>query len=265
MKVDSKKIVLTGAAGGIGSAMAMALAREGGKLILVGRNGAQLRALREALPGEGHLVVQADLARAEGRSAIQQACAGSLDLLVNNAGVNHFGLFEQQTEEAVRQVLEVNILAPMLLTRLLIPDLVAVGGTVVNVGSGYGNVAFPGYCAYSTSKFALRGFSESLRRELADTGVTVQLLSPRAVATQMNSMQAVALNEALGNESDSPEQVAAALMSLLRSGKRSCQLGAPERFFAFLNGLLPGVVDSALAKKLPLVKRQAMAADAEAG
>lgn len=259
------KTVLTGATGGIGSAVAMSLAEAGGQLVLVGREAGQLRALRDRLPGSSHLTVQADLCTSEGRSAVARACSGSLDLLINNAGVGGFGLLERQSEEAIRQLFEVNVLAPILLTRLLIPDLVASRGAVVNVGSGFGNVAFPGYCTYSASKFALRGFTEALRRELADTGVTVQLLSPRAVDTNMNTAQAVALNEELGNTMDTPEQVAIALMSLLASGKRARQMGVPERFFAIINAVLPSLVDSALGKKLDMVKRRAIAAQADAG
>lgn len=265
MNVNGKLTVLTGAGGGIGSAMALRLAEAGARLVLVARNQPRLDALCASLPGAGHRPVAADIVNAADRAKVIDACAGELALLVNNAGVNHFGLLEQQGEQELRQMMDVNVLAPMLLTQALLPQLQANGGCVVNVGSGFGSIGFAGYCGYSASKFALRGFTEALRRELAGSGVTVQYLAPRAVATGMNPPEVDAMNEELGNATDSPEQVASELMALLESGKPARHIGAPERFFAKLNGLFPGIVDSALGKNLPVIKRQAMAARANAG
>lgn len=265
MSVTGKLTVLTGAGGGIGSAMAASLAKADAQLILVARDQARLEALSQSLPGAGHCVVSADLATEAGRAAVLDSCGGKLELLINTAGVNHFGMLEQQSEQQLRQMMDVNVMAPMLLTQSLLPQLRENGGTVVNVGSGFGSIGFSGYCGYSASKFALRGFTEALRRELADTGVTVQYLAPRAVDTDMNPAEVVAMNEELGNATDSPEDVARELMSLLRSQKRSRSMGGPERFFAWLNGLFPGIVDSALARKLPIIRRYAMAAQDQAG
>lgn len=264
MNISGKTIVLTGAAGGIGSAMAQKLAASGANLLLVGRSTEKLGALRATLPGEDHRLVVADIAAQDGRATVLSSCADGVDLLINNAGVNYFGLLEQQTDEQLQQMMTVNVLAPILLTRELLPLLRRRGGGIVNVGSGFGSIGFAGYCGYSASKFALRGFSEALRRELADTGVSVQYLAPRAVATEMNPPEVVAMNEELGNATDAPEQVAQELLELLQSGKPRRHMGAPERFFAKLNGLLPGMVDSALGKKLTVIRRQAMAAHARA-
>jgi short-subunit dehydrogenase len=188
---------------------------------------------------------------------VAQACGEGMDLLINNAGVNHFGLLEQQSEEQLRQMLEVNALSPMLLCRQLLPLLRNSRGGIVNVGSGFGSIGFAGYCGYSASKFALRGFTEALRRELADSDISVQYLAPRAVSTDMNPPEVVAMNQQLGNTTDTPEQVADALLKLLRTGKRALHMGAAESFFARLNSLLPGVVDSALGKQLSVIRRQA--------
>ncbi|PLW68962.1 SDR family oxidoreductase [Pseudohalioglobus lutimaris] len=260
MDISGKRVVLTGAAGGIGSAMARKLAGRGACLLLVGRTIDQLGALCEALPGDGHRPVVADITAEEGRATVVNACADAVDILINNAGVNCFGLLEHQTDEQLQEMIAVNVMAPILLTRDLLPQLRQRHGAVVNVGSGFGSIGFAGYCGYSASKFALRGFTEALRRELADSDVRVQYLAPRAVATPMNPPEVVAMNEELGNATDAPEQVAEELLALLHSGKSVRQIGAPERFFAMLNALLPGIVDSALVKKLAVVRRQAMAA-----
>ncbi|RLQ22474.1 SDR family oxidoreductase [Seongchinamella sediminis] len=265
MDLNGKLIVLTGASGGIGRAMAASLAGAGARLVLVGRDDARLEQLRATLPGAGHSSVAADLTTAAGRDSVVAACHGQLDLLVNNAGVNHFGLLEQQSDQQLQQMIEVNLLAPMLLTRALLPQLQARQGCVVNIGSGFGSIGFAGYCAYSASKFALRGFTEALRRELADSGVRVQYLAPRAVATDMNPPEVVALNDELGNRTDSPETVASELLALLASGKAARHIGGRERFFARLNSVFPGLVDAALGKNLALIKRRAMAVSSHAG
>ncbi|HCD56821.1 MAG TPA: hypothetical protein DEQ90_15460, partial [Halieaceae bacterium] len=133
MRVAGKRIVLTGAAGGIGQASARALAQAGAALILVSRNGEVLEAFSKTLPGEGHRIVVADLASDEGRAAVI-AAGQEADGLINNAGVNHFGLFAEQTEAQWRQTLELNLMVPMLLVQGLLPILQARGGWVVNVG-----------------------------------------------------------------------------------------------------------------------------------
>jgi short-subunit dehydrogenase len=264
MDIHGKTCLLTGATGGIGAAAARALAGAGAHLILVSRSADKLERLAAGLPGEGHRTVAADLASREGREAVLNACPDGIDVLINNAGLNHFGLLADQAEEQLRQMMEVNALAPMLLTQALLPQL-RHDGVIVNVGSGFGSIGFAGYCGYSASKFALRGFTEALRRELADSGVKVLYLAPRATATDMNPAEVVAMNEELGNATDSPERVAAELLTQLRKCQRSRYIGWPERFFVRLNGLFPSVVDHALARQLPVIRRRALAGRAQAG
>ena len=132
------------------------------------------------------------------------------------------------------------------------------------VGSTFGAIGYPGFAPYSASKFGLRGFAEALRRELADTGIRVLHVAPRATRTAMNADAVVAMNAALGVAMDSPQHVAAQIVQALRDETPECALGWPEKFFAHLNRLLPGVVDRALRKQLPTVKRFA-AAQGEGG
>jgi short-subunit dehydrogenase len=262
MDVKGKRIVLTGAAGGIGAACATRLAAGGARLLLVSRNARRLEGLSAGLPGEGHLAVAADLTSEAGRLAVVDACGGDIDVLINNAGINHFGLLETQSEAQLREMFEINALAPILLTRMLLPDLRQRPSAVVNVGSGFGSIGFAGYCGYSASKFALRGFTEALRREVADTRVEVLYLAPRATATDMNPQSVVALNLELGNAMDPPERVASELMTLLRKTGSARYIGWPERFFVKLNAIFPSLVDRALASQLPVIRKQALAASA---
>ncbi|MEH6592825.1 MAG: SDR family oxidoreductase [Halioglobus sp.] len=265
MDLTEKTVLLTGATGGIGSAFARRLAAAGGRLILVSRDQAKLEAIAEKLPGDDHLIIMADVSTSAGRAAIAEACSQGVDIVINNAGVNHFGLLHLQSEDQVRSMFEVNTLAPILLIQSLIPLLVRRGSVIVNVGSGFGSIGFAGYCGYSASKFALRGFSEALRRELGESGVQVLYFAPRATQTAMNPDAVVAMNSELGNATDSPEVVAEELMRLLEKPTATRFLGWPERFFIKLNSLFPGMVDQALGKQLPIIRRHALAANAEAG
>ncbi|WP_404936712.1 SDR family NAD(P)-dependent oxidoreductase, partial [Pseudomonas aeruginosa] len=139
----------------------------------------------------------ADLCGGDGRQEVVTAAwaMGGVNVLINAAGVNRFALLEQVDEDTLDDLLDLNIKAPLQLTRLLLPLLREhPNALVVNVGSIYGSIGYPGYATYSASKFALRGFSEALRRELADTSVDVLYVAPRATRTSMNSSAATALN-----------------------------------------------------------------------
>ena len=259
MHIAGQRVLLTGAAGGIGQACARALAAAGASLLLVSRNGDVLESLRTSLVGEGQRVLVADLATPAGRAAVI-AAAQDADGLINNAGVNHFGLFAEQDESQWRQTLELNLMVPMLLVQGLLPVLQARRGWVVNVGSAFGSIGFPGYAVYSASKFGLRGFTEALRRELADSGVSLHYLAPRATATDMNAGPTAAMNAELGTAVDEPERVAAELLALLHSARGVRFVGWPERFFIKLNGLFPSLVEKSLIKQLPVIRRHALAA-----
>lgn len=265
MDLEDKTVLLTGATGGIGAAVAHQFAEAGARLILVARSEDKLNALCSGLPGGGHVTVAADITAVDGRRQVLDACQKGLDVLVNNAGVNHFGLLDEQSEEQLISMLEINMLAPILLTRSLLEQLRSCDSAIINIGSGYGSIGCAGYCGYSATKFGLRGFTEALRRELYDSSVSVGYLAPRATATEMNSDEVVAMNNELGNRMDDSQWVARQLMILLHKRDRARFLGWPERFFIKLNSLFPGVVDKALGKQLPIIRRYAVAAATKGG
>jgi short-subunit dehydrogenase len=209
-----------------------------------------------ARPGLRCACVAADLTTPAGRDAVASAAMRTgVDLLINNAGISAFAWFADQSEEEVGRILEVNALAPMLLTRRLLPLLQSQpAATIVNVGSIFGYLGYPGCASYSASKFALRGFTEALRRELADGFVRVLYFAPRATRTALNSDALTALNEELGVAMDAPAAVADELMRLLRRPARERLLGMPEKLFARINQLLPGLVDNGLRKQLSVIR-----------
>jgi len=260
MSRSMNRVLITGAAGGIGSCIARQLAGGTGLLLTDVRPG-PLEVLARDLQvvGADVATIAADVTSSAGRDAlVQSARATGVDALINVAGVNPFGLVTEQTPEEIERTILINTTAPMLLCRALIPVLVArERAHVINVGSVFGSLGYPGFAAYSASKFALRGFTEALRRELADTSIAVHYLAPRATRTPLVTDRVRALNEELGVAMDAPESVAIAVERILRSGQRELILGFPEKLFVRINALLPGLVDRAIRKQLPVIRRHA--------
>ncbi|MDH1443047.1 SDR family oxidoreductase [Pseudomonas sp. GD03721] len=257
MQPTDCRTLLTGASGGIGLALAERLASAGAHLLLVGRRLEPLQPLLQRFPQNVKLV-QADIASRSGRDALVAAAQnfGGLNCLINAAGVNHFGLLDQQDEQQIAELIGLNVTATLQLTQRLLPLLRAQHrALVINVGSTFGAIGYPGFTAYCASKFALRGFSEALRRELADTHVRVLYFAPRATHTAMNAPSVVAMNDELGVAMDDPAQVAEQLLDAIGREQEERHLGWPERLFVRLNGLLPRVVDQALRKQLPIIQR----------
>lgn len=246
------RVLLTGATGGIGREAALALAAQGADLLLTGRNASRLEALRTAIAEGGGRAryVAADLVTAEGRRrviAAANAHPGGINVLVNNAAVGAFGHFVRQGDEEIERIVSTNLLATMLLTRGLLPMLQnQPWASVVNVGSMLGSLATPGQVAYSASKYALRGFTEGLRRELAGSPVRVVYVAPRATDTAMNGDQLRRFNARFRVAMDSPKAVAAGIVRAIASGPTERFLGWPEKLFVRINALLPGIVDRAL-------------------
>ena len=251
------RAILTGASGGIGRAIAAALAPHCDALLLVGRDPARL-AQTAAAAGPAARALVADLGTPGGRDAVSLP---GVNLLIHNAGVGDFAWLAGQSDATLERIVETNVLAPMQLTRRLLPALERQPEAwIVNVGSIMGYLGYPGHAAYCASKFALRGFSEALRRELAGGPVRVLYFAPRATRTAMNGAGVQALNTELGVAMDDPARVAQELLRLLRRPARERLLGMPEKLFARINQLLPGVVDRALRRQLSTIRRHAPAA-----
>lgn len=267
MKAADMRVLVTGASGGIGRALAAQLHGQGAAVMLVGRDAGALDQVLVALGGESPRLQAcvADLATATGRHEVaSRATAWHCNVLLNNAGLGEFAFIDEQTDADLERLFAVNVLAPMQLTRALLPHLRAQPqAAVLNMGSVFGSLAYPGFAAYSASKFALRGFTEALRRELADTNVKVQYLAPRATRTGMNASAVGRMNAELGVAMDPPELVARAAREMLEDGRREAVLGWPEKLFVRINALLPRVVDASLRKQLPVIRRHARIAAAE--
>ncbi len=190
--MQSRVLIVTGASSGIGWAVARQAARQGWRVIVAARRGARLAELVRRIEADGGqaLAVPLDLAEPTGPErliAATLAAYGRLDALVNNAGLPLAQPFHAATVDALRQQWAVNVTAPVVLTRLALPHLVATGGTVINIGSGLARIAMPGMGNYSPSKIAFTAFTEALRWELAPHGVRVCLVEPGPIRTEFHA------------------------------------------------------------------------------
>lgn len=251
-----QRVLITGASGGIGFALTEALAQRGAHLLISGRDSEILATLANRFPEQINAVT-ADLTQPNDRhnliSAAQQA---GCNMLINAAGSNQQGFFDNLNDNDIERLVAINLTATLQLTRALLPRLMACPqASIVTIGSTFGQLGYPGQVSYCATKFALRGFSQALRRELADTRVRVLYIAPRATQTAMNSPQTDALNEALGNTVDSPDTVATAIIHAIEKQREELQIGRPEWFFTHLNTLWPSLVDRALLRQLPVIRR----------
>jgi short-subunit dehydrogenase len=182
--------VITGAAGGIGAALAADLARRRAELVLVDKDAgglARVTATARELGAAGVTAYEIDLSDGGDRLDLAAEIAsrqGGADLLINNAGVTLTGTFEQNRMVDIDWLLEVNVHAVLRMTKAFLPQLLARPGShIVTMSSLFGLLAPAGQVAYATSKFAVRGFAEALRHELAPHDVGVTVVHPGGVRT----------------------------------------------------------------------------------
>jgi uncharacterized protein len=210
MQLSGMTVLLTGASGGIGHAIARALGGRGARVILTGRRADALENLRATLP-PGAEVLTADLSQAGEATRLAQA-AGAVDVLVANAGVPASGAVVEFTPEQIDRALDVNLRAPMQLARALVPGMVERGrGHLVFVSSLAGKAPSARSGIYSATKFGLRGFAGGLREDLVGTGVGVSVVFPGFVSgAGMFAEAGVKLPPGVGSRP--PEAVAGAVL-----------------------------------------------------
>ena len=265
MKPENARVLLIGAAGGIGRHLARELLEAGARPCLVALKEEELDSLRQflGLSAGQACFLAADVTKQADRERCVQAMLknhGGVDMLINLAGINAFARYEEQSAESIERIMSVNAIAPMLMVHALLPHMLRQGkGQIVNVGSTFGSIGFSCFTAYSASKFALRGFSQALRRELAGSGIEVTYVAPRGVDTPLNPPAVYAMAEELNMAFDKPELVAREILQAIKKGCKEKYIGFPESLFARINGILPGVVDNSLKKQNEVMKKYAAA------
>jgi NAD(P)-dependent dehydrogenase (short-subunit alcohol dehydrogenase family) len=242
-----KRILLTGASGGIGDALARQLAAERARLVLIARRADKLESLAtacRAVGAEVH-VVAADLSsEAPCRAAVEQAVAalGGLDVLLLNAGITHDVRFEDIPDLAIlRTVLDVNYLGPAYCTAAALPQLRQSGGAIVVVSSLQGKTGFPGSSAYCASKHALHGLFDSLRCELDGSGVSVTIVCPGAVDTPIHGTKEKRVRKDASMMS--ANECARLILRAAKQRRREEVLTPAGKLGMWLRPMFPGLVD----------------------
>ena len=248
------RVVVTGASGGIGESLAVELSRRGARLIVTARRDDRLRDLVERLRATGSEAesVVGDVSNDDHRRAMMdraQSAFGGLDVLVNNAGIGAFGRFDEADPARLRKLMDVDFFAAVELTRLALP-LLRQGRTpaIVNIGSILGYRSIPFAAEYCAAKFAVRGFSESLRTELSRDGIGVLLVSPGTTDTgffeNVVEMRAkLPWRKENARQGATPESVALAAIAGLERGASEVVPGVGPKLMVLANRLVPGVVD----------------------
>jgi short-subunit dehydrogenase len=245
---------LTGAASGIGRALAVALAKEGCHLYLVDVDQSGLESLRDSLEPDGVRIwtARCDLSKAnEIQTTVQQALhvTGGIDLLINNAGVAYYGPTDQMTQQQWDWLMSINLLAPIQITQALLPSLLKRPDPhIVNMCSISGLVAGGRFAAYHTSKFGLIGFTESLRAEFGRKGVGVTAICPGPVLTKLyQSAQSSRSDKAVPSPPrwmcTTPERVASITLKAIRRDRRQVLITPTAHLLYQLKRFAPGLID----------------------
>ena len=247
--------VVTGASSGIGYCLCQLLVRRGASVIAVARRGERLAAL-ESSPGPGRVLpLVGDITDPSVRQRVVDAAAdardGSIDLLVNNAGIGAIGPFADASSERLRQVMEVNFFAAAELIRVALPALRRGRTPVVcNIGSVLGHRAVPNKSEYCASKFALHGLSDSLRAEFAPLGVQVTLVSPSTTRSEffdsLVETSAEQTSKSIG--SWPPEKVARTTLAAIEARRAEVILSLGGKALVYADRLAPPLMNAILAQ-----------------
>lgn len=241
MELAGRRALLTGATGGLGRAIAAALAERGATLVLSGRSAEALDAMAAELPGSGHETVPTDLAEA-GAAEKLAAAAGEVDVLVANAGLPGTGRLPDFSADELTGALRVNLEAPMLLARALEPGMLARGsGHMVFVSSLSGKSATPLSSVYNATKFGLRGFALGLRADLNPLGIGVSIVSPGTIR-EAGMYADSGAPPITGLGTGSPKQVAAAVLKAIEQNKVEVTVApVQQRLLAHFALTSPGI------------------------
>ena len=244
---------VTGASRGIGRAIAQALAERGATVGLAARSTTALQALAAELPG-AHRVLTCDVALPASIATAVEAFAedeGRLDLLVANAGVAHYEPVAEQSLEHIVHMTEVNWLGTVHTVQAALPYLLEQrSGHVVVMSSGAGLRGFPGAAAYGATKAAQRMFAESLRHELAGTGVSVTTVYPGEIRTSLHDHERGRLPQWYrgGSSAASPDELAVRVLRAVARDSRQLHYRPLVRGMGIVNGMSPALADRVLRR-----------------
>ena len=234
MNFSGQTVWITGASSGIGEALAGAVSKAGGAVILSGRREAELQRVAAGLPGDS-LILPFDATDYDALPAIvaqAEGWRGQIDMLVNNAGISQRSLGIETKFEVYRNLMEVDFFAPLRLTQLVLPAMIARrSGHLVATSSVAGKAGSPLRTGYCAAKHAVMGYFDALRAEIAKYDIKVTVLTPGFVRTAIATHALTADGSARGYSDDnidagiSPEEAAQQIMDGLAAGQREIAVG----------------------------------------
>ncbi|MFA6275346.1 MAG: SDR family oxidoreductase [Pedobacter sp.] len=271
MDFKNKVVIITGASSGIGKALAEELAKRGANLVLGARQYVTLCEITAELEKNYQikaLAVQADVSKEEDcAELVKQAINtfGKIDVLINNAGLSMRALFKDLDLSVLRNLMDVNFWGTVYCTKYALPEILKTKGTIVGVSSIAGYRGLPGRTGYSSSKFAMNGFMESLRTELLKTGVHVMVACPGFTTSNIRvaalAKDGVAHGETSMEEGKmmTAEEVAIRISDGITARKRTLIMTGQGKLAVWMNKLFPAFTDKKVfelfaKEKNPLIK-----------
>jgi dehydrogenase/reductase SDR family member 7B len=252
--MKNKVVIITGGSSGIGRALATKFGAEGSKIFITGRNKVQLEATLVDLRSKG-IVIEAFVAdvckEEDNRQMAQEAIKkfGTIDVLINNAGISMRALFEEVELDVIRKVMDINFYGALYATKYCLPEIVRNKGSVVGISSIAGYRGLPGRAGYSASKFALNGFLEVLRTEYLRRDVHVLTACPGFTSSNIRRNALTKDGSGQGESPRQEEQMMSAeecahhIYRATVKRKRSLVLTAQGKFAIFLNKWWPAMAD----------------------
>ncbi len=254
--LSKKRVVITGASSGIGWHLALQLAEEAAEIVACARREERLAELKRQIESAGGrcLTVPGDITDSQTRAKVLETCQrelGGLDVLINNAGIGAMGRFDEADSKRMREIFEVNFFAIADMIRESLP-LMKQGSQpiIVNISSVLGHRAAPLKSEYCASKFALHGFSDSIRAELAQNQIDILLVSPSTTDSEF-------FDQAIEDSTNKnwkkggampPEVVAAKTIRAIKKGKHEIILTHGGRFIVWMDRLIPGIANRVMAR-----------------
>lgn len=251
--MNGKVVVITGASSGIGRALAVEFARRGASLSLAARRIHLLNELRDMLPDTDILTIQTDVtSETSCRNLINSTVQyfGRIDILINNAGLSMRALFDDIELTGFKQVIDVNFYGTVYCTKYALPHLINSSGSLVGIISVAGHIGLPARSAYSASKFAVRGFLDTIRLENLYTGLHVLVAAPGFTASEIRKSALKADGTPQGdtprkeNKMMSSSACAYLIANAIEKRKRSLVLTFMEgKLMVFLGKFFPMLAD----------------------
>lgn len=246
----SKKVLITGATSGIGYATAVLLARNGYTIVALGRNQDALEKLREEI-GTGHLFVKFDITNFDQISMLRRSIndkVGHVDIIINNAGIGAFKPFDELSEKEFNKIMDTNFRAPVRIIKAFYQNLKNHGGTIVNVTSVAGKRTWKNMTAYCPSKFALIGFTNSLRRECKFHNYPINIINICPPATKTEFFNNAGYPNYEEDHPDQnlmdPEEIAYEIFDAIKHNKREVIISTRAKVLDTAASILPTFIEN---------------------